>query len=473
MRLDTQHMKKISLSTTSLLPVIILFVIINGLVCYNAIMHNPHVGYDSKGYSLYIMSLSDFTLPTKGQTHEFFSPPLPFIVPAIVYRFCFFYHDFFDMDIWQCFFWGLKFAQYQNVLFSLGVTFLLVLLCERIKPGKHALKFLSLLTLGMLPVYYKTFAFVRGEPCLLFFVMVAVWLTIKVIEEARYCFIWAVFLGLSLGCVILSRQWGAFVLGSVFLAFIGPFYYEKQNRRRIASFLSYVFVVLFVASSWFYISLYRDHGTITAFNKNRLPFAFKNQPPSFYGGLGFPDIFMNPVRPAFNNQAIPTFYSEIWGDYWCYFIQPDDWRKVFGEHIKDKREYLGRVNLISLFPTALMVFCFFYGLYDLIILPCQKNKKADILSTSYMLSYLIVIISMVGYFWFLVTTPTGTKGDTVKATYMIQIFPFLSLTTGLLLNKIKESKTIYYTLLLLLMLIYVHNFPAMLTSYTEKLIISF
>ena len=38
-------------------------------------------------------------------------------------------------------------------------------------------------------------------------------------------------------------------------------------------------------------------------------------PRRFYVGLGLPDVFTDPIRPHFRNEAIPTTYSEVWGDY--------------------------------------------------------------------------------------------------------------------------------------------------------------
>ena len=39
------------------------------------------------------------------------------------------------------------------------------------------------------------------------------------------------------------------------------------------------------------------------------------RPARFYVGLGLPDVVTDPIRPHFVNEAIPTTYSEVWGDY--------------------------------------------------------------------------------------------------------------------------------------------------------------
>ena len=57
--------------------VIVVYVIINAVVFYNARRHDPGIGYDSDAHLHYLMALSQGRLPTSADTGEFFSPPLP------------------------------------------------------------------------------------------------------------------------------------------------------------------------------------------------------------------------------------------------------------------------------------------------------------------------------------------------------------------------------------------------------------
>ena len=74
-------------------------------------------------------------------------------------------------------------------------------------------------------------------------------------------------------------------------------------------------------SSWFYIVLYQNYGSFTAFNMESKGFSLKNQNLSFYipnfSQLEF--LFTKPIRPNLNNQFISILYSDLWGDYWGYF----------------------------------------------------------------------------------------------------------------------------------------------------------
>jgi len=79
---------------------------------------------------------------------------------------------------------------------------------------------------------------------------------------------------------------------------------------------------------------------------------------------------------------------------------------------------------------------------------------------------LAIVTTMAGYFWFQIMYPNLDKGDTAKATYVLQIFPFIAILAGALLEYIKTRSQLFYRLLLCgLCLTYMHNFFAMLTHY--------
>src|SRR5690606_14139247 len=110
-----------------------------------------------------------------------------------------------------------------------------------------------------------------------------------------------------------------------------------------------------------------------AFNRIPQPFAFSNQPASFYVDLGLPEFFTAPVRPAFFNSLLPRVYSTFWGDWTCYWTvcywndageyvmayQAEDWETGLDPGVHTNKHeiapYLGRVNAVALAPTAVML----------------------------------------------------------------------------------------------------------------------
>jgi hypothetical protein len=73
---------------------------------------------------------------------------------------------------------------------------------------------------------------------------------------------------------------------------------------------------------------------------------------------------------------------------------------------------------------------------------------------------------MAGYFWFLIKYPNPGKGDTIKATYVLHVAPFVAILVGGLLDCIKRKSDGYYRLMVGALLICgVHNLLTMVTRY--------
>ncbi|HTP02059.1 MAG TPA: hypothetical protein VMJ64_11855, partial [Anaerolineales bacterium] len=127
--------------------------------------------------------------------------------------------------------------------------------------------------------------------------------------------------------------------------------------------------------------------------------------------------------------------------------------------------YLGCVNLVSLFPSLLLV----GGLIAAVLQVSRfiRHGELSISERGSLLFLLIVVCSMAGYFWYLLRYQNqGQGGDLIKATHMLQIFPFLALLSAQLLDRIDtRSHRAWLAIMILLGLIVLHNLPAMVTHY--------
>jgi hypothetical protein len=461
-------------------PLIVVFLSLNSLVMLNACLHDPFVGYDVGEHLKYIETLAKMRLPTVTDTAEFYSPPLPYRQPALAVAAG-------AKDLW----WPAKLGQLLNALLSIALTFYLLKICDFFAAANDHLKTTTLLSLGLLPVYYKSFAFVRGEPFVAFFVVFIVYQALLLFVRRRWNWPRVVVLGAALGLLVLSRQWGFLLFPGLILWVIFLTVKETQKngeRLRLIKMLLVVLTISFLVGSWFYLNLPRHNGAATNFNRSPAPsFSLSNQPSEFYFGLGSDKLFSDPLRPAFPNRFLPIFYSELWGDYWQYFVvagydlrtgafisggkleeltaqQPiPEWLATNRFRIN---AYLGRINLVSLFPTALGLVAIFFGLKC--IRYVGRNEGTD-QAKSLLLVMLYVIISLAGYFWFLVMYPNLGKGDTIKATYLLQTFPFIALLVGIMLQIIREKKRLVYRIIMLfLVIVWLHNLPAMLTHYISQ-----
>ncbi len=475
---------------------LLLFLVMNSIVFYNALVHPPLAGYDAGSHLGYIVTLAEGRLPIPFDTSEFFSPPLPYALPALAYA--------------GGLSWALteKFAQQLNLLISLGTIFTLVRLAQLIHPGQIRYAAASLAILGLMPVYYKSFAFIRGEPWVtLFAVLIAYEVLNMILNDGagRKLAVRSIRLGIWLGLVALARQWGFLLWIAVALFLLGLGWQRTRSRTewrlnqvedavpevvvgwpQMVQAALLISAIALVIGGWFYLHLYQRYGTAAAFNRPlQSDFSLANHPPNFYTGLGQGSLFTDPVRPSFPNQLWPKFYAEFWGDYEAYFL-------VFGRDMRTNRflsgevleealkanpawletnkeqmaAYLGRVNLIALGMTTLMLAALVYG--SLFFWHWLRNKSPGRLTISYAFIWLMIVVSAAGYFAFVIMVPNPGNGDTIKATYLLHIYPFVALLTAGLMEAIRcRTKLGYGLVWLLIILTSLYLVPTFLTHYAS------
>jgi hypothetical protein len=180
----------------------------------------------------------------------------------------------------------------------------------------------------------------------------------------------------------------------------------------------------------------------------------------------------------------------MWGDYWMSFIvagrdsrdgsylsggalynairhEPEPgWLQ--SNHRAVARQ-LGRVNLVSLLPTAVLVAGLIFGAACPVRYlrgrgrrPVDPDAPEEGLAVCSLL-FLIVAASALGYAWFLIMYP---RPDTIKAAYMLQVFPAVAILSGELLVRLRlRSPAAFRVLLALMGLAILHNAPALVTRY--------
>jgi hypothetical protein len=457
------------------IELIVVFGIINLIVLINALFHDPTIGYDADQHLKYIEALSQLHFVKPHDSREFFSPPLPYFFPALLMATT-------GMDILPV----AKFAQLLNFILSLGSTIYLLKTCQLIS-YKYSLKINALILLGIIPVYYKTFAYVRGEPYVFFFTIVILYYSLRIFIKDRIKAGDTLMLGIAMGMSGLSRQWGVLIFPAVFFLLTCKWIYFPALRHKIVTTFLTSFFLAFIISGWFYFSLYHNYGSFTAFNRHPSEkISFSNQPQAFYTGISPGKLFDMPVRPNFPNQLIPILYSETWGDYWCFFtIYVKDTRsseymnlRTLKKELKEDKlpvwletnykptgAYLGRVNIVSLFPTFIIILSLMFVFVGIIR---KQGLDSSIRQSRAVYSFLLLSIgfTIAGYFFFLILYPNPGKGDTIKATYILQVFPFIAISFAILLEYINNYSRLVYKLLLIgLCICFIHNIPAMITHY--------
>lgn len=461
-----------------------LFAAMHAVLLYNAVLHHPRINYDGAAHIKYLDPLSQMRLPDEGEG-EHFSPHLPYLGPALVHTI----GTAVGLPGMHSLGLAAKAYQFQNLLCSLVLVFFVLKLTKATWPVSRIHRRAALCLLGMMPVYYKSFAFPRGEPMLATMVVVSMVLAMRVFVQFRFERRYLVGLALAAGAATLSRQWGVFLFPAVGIYVLISLYWDRAGAARRLACAFVIALAAMLIGATYYGSVYQRFGSITAFNREGAArFSFSNQPTEFYVGLGLDSIFRRPFARSFANQFLPIFYSEFWGDYWGYWVfaardtrggadphyqgpkveaaveqaggHMPDWLWSNHEHVM---AMMGRVNLVSLIPTALLLIGFGSGLAMLARLVMGRS---DVTLKVGGLMTLLVMCSFAGYFWFLIRYPNPGKGDTIKAVYMLQTYPLIAILTANVLAVMREKfRPLYWVVAVLLGLVFLHNLPVLFTRY--------
>ena len=452
--------------------VVALFIVINLLVAINAVWHHPKIGYDAVDNITYIQVLPH-RMPEPTDTGEFFSPPLPFLLPALYDTLCTAINPgellpFGDFSIsWSCRTYDGKFAQALNLLLSIGTTILLLAIARQLRPDDRPFRLSILILLANLTVYYKTFAQVRGEPYVVFFTVLSIILIMQLVKSDSFSWKSVSMTGLSLGGLILSRQWGFFIYPAIGLFLVMIFLRDHQKGRLLARHLIVSGSISLLVGGFFYFHLYRDYGSFSAFNIDKPNYPSLQQAYSLLRKthLGNLELFRQPVRPAFAGAILPILYSETWGDYWGYFtfIKPNSSFGVNGYTNSDTfAAYLGRVNLLSVPATLLLVAGLVFSVAQVLRSPGLTGPEREYM----LLICLVMLMMLLGFSWFIYSYVLAST-KVLKATYMLQGLVVLLIPAAAALETIRaRSSKAYLVIIAILVIAFIHNVPAMITHYS-------
>jgi hypothetical protein len=455
-------------------PVIIPFAIINIIVLINAVWHHPKIGYDSVHHLTYIQILLT-RLPEEEDTIEYFSPPLPYLLPAIFDHACKSLEPEDSLGSYRgipmsatCRFIDGKFAQAVNLVLSIGSMLLLLSIAERVWPGNQWIKTHLMILAGVTGVYYKTFAQVRGEPYVFFFFILSTFLIIKVYEEKIFNWKSTAGLGVCLGCLILSRQWGFFIFPAILTLTAWLLLKESNKYAYFAKSIGIAVLIGIVIGSWFYVSLLARYGTLTAFNMGTTSSATSEQILGLLRPTRLKDLelFRNPIRDEFSGELLPILYSETWGDYWGYFMHIKE-NSSYGEfgysNEKTIGQYLGRVNAFALIPSLLFFLGVLSGMTSIGSADRQRRLTTDWFFISFCI--LLCLFTISGYLWFVPRYFIITD-LVIKATYIIQIFMPVWFLAAYFIEKVREkNRMAYYFIYALLSIVFLHNLSSYITRY--------
>ncbi len=290
-----------------------------------------------------------------------------------------------------------KLGQVFNWLVLLATAGMLWLLVRELFPGRTWLQLSALAFFCFLPVVLRIGAMFHPEPLSMLLTAVALLLATRMLGRDDYRWQLAVATGVALGLGQLVRAFSLWTFAAVALAFL-----VARAWRPLALI---VVATAVVASPW-YIRQTIEYGDPIFDRPTPHEAIWERRPARFYVGLGLPEVFTEPVRPHFRNEALPTTYSEVWGDYFGV------WRGS-----RELQSFLG------LLPTLL-------ALSGWVVLLARSWRVPARLPTA-----MLPGLALLGYLYFTVSYPTP-DGDVLKASYMLTAAPAWALAFGYAVDRL-------------------------------------
>jgi hypothetical protein len=355
---------------------------------WNAYKYPSGSGYDVREHQEYAdLLIHHGEIPGAGKRSEYYTPPGFYALAGVATLIGEHVHSGEPHKLGQVLNWIV-------LLLTAGVLWLLA---RELFPGRVWTQLGALAFFCFLPVVLRVGAMFHPEPLSMLLTAVALLLAARMLRGRDYRWQLAVATGVALGLGQLVRAFSLWTFAAVVIAF--------AVARAWRPLVVVVLAAGIVAAPW-YIRQAIKYGDPVFDRPTRHEALWDRRPARFYFGLGLPQVFTDPFRPNFLNEAIPTTYSEVWGDYFGV------WR---GD--RELESFLG------LLPALLAV-----GGWLLFL--ARSLRSPPRLAVA-----LLPGLGLLGYLYFTVSYPTP-DGDVLKASYMLTTAPAWALAFGYALDRL-------------------------------------
>jgi hypothetical protein len=300
----------------------------------------------------------------------------------------------------------------------LGTVLLTWQIARELWPGKDRFALGAAAFVAFLPATVKTEAMFHPEPLSMFLCTLALWLLVRTFSDRRYAFA----LGAVLGLAQLVRAFTLWTVAAAVIALVAG---------RLWRELAIVVVLAALIPAPWYVHQRLTYGGAPEFpqpttqkgrgSNGKPKFLLDRQPLHFYVDPGVPAVLSTPWRPHFVNRALPTTYTDLWGDYWGVWVWKYQGLNTPAPHA---RTQLRLQSWIGILPTLLAVI----GLFGFL--------RTSLRSPPRLALALLPLLAILGYLYFTVGYPVA-DGDTIKATFMLTATVGWALGFGYALERLR------------------------------------
>lgn len=351
-----------------------------GVGLWNAAVYPPGRGFDAAAHTSYAERLAA-QLQLPHGTGEFHIPPGFYLVAGWIDRVAA------ALGLGE----PRRATQALNAVLFAATVLVVWDICRHLWPRRPAVAAAAAAFTALLPVAVKMAAMFHPEPLETFLTTLGVALAVRMLRRP-YSLRLALGAGAALGAAQLVRTFALPIVVAVLCGVAAA-----GRRRELAALLA---VAVLIPLPW-YVRQTIVYGTPLPFNRPapHTPL-LERRPVSFYVDPGVPDVITNPYRPHFLNRAVPTVYSELWGDYF------GGWRWNTVAIDRAATRALERQAVLGLLPT-LLALC-----------GCAAMLARSRRDPALLLVALIPLVGLASFGFFTVSYPSR-DGDVLKAAFLL------------------------------------------------------
>ena len=365
-------------------------------------------GYDAYANSLYsdVIRLHH-RLPTTSETNVWHTPPLFFIVAALI-----------DSH---------RGVQLMDALAALTVVVFAGLIARELFPRSRLIQLAALGFAALTPVLIRTAVMYHPEPLATALAVSGLYVVVRGLARGRPGLWTGVAGGILFGLATLTRTWALSFAGAACIALLLGAWLERERSAVVAAF-ALAGILLALSLPWF-VHQARHHDSPFAFNRPAPKESFfSRRPASFYTALNLDAVFSRPYAPNYLNHLLPVVYTDWWGDYWRYFEIPYENISTPPELPPGYENPRVRQSYVGLAPSLLAL----VGLVGAAAAAVRGRSPALLLVP------LSVVLLGLEFLVFQISYPHA-DGDTIKATYLLNAVAPLAVCAAYALGLVRRA----------------------------------